>query len=978
MLKSTFGFASVNHQYTEEERQVLNSYQSLEYLPPHSKVYRNWLQQQPARLDWDRWLMMGLIGFSVGILGFLLHQIIDLISEVKWEQTREFIANEDFATAWMWTFAYSSVFLVVSALLVTYQPAAAGSGIPEIIGFLNGTRIKDIFKVQTLIVKFLSCAFAVGCGMPVGYEGPMIHLGSLVAAGMSQFKSATFECTLPCFSRFRNSEDRRNFISAGAAAGIASAFGAPVGGLLFAMEEVSSFWKNKLSWQVFFCCMTATFTTDLLNSSFHGFKYKEDFGLFKTKFTSKDLVAVNVIAVLPSILMGVGGGVLGSIFTQVNLLIAKTRKRFMATIKSKTTSNMLRVLEPIVILCIMTTIHVYLPEFLGCTPIDCTFTVRGEAPPVAGTTAAGGGNVTVPVSSPMTSFRAASASSPTSSSIFSSWSDGPNECFPTNPNDSRTEINIVAYTCGITDTRLKNGSSNATYHVIHRTGAYSESATLFFGTGEQAVYHLFSKHTHKQFSYASMATMLVVYFFMACWSAGTYISSGLVVPMLLIGGLYGRMVGCVFVDLFGIQTNKYWAWMDPAAFSLLGSVSFFGGVTRLTMSLTVIMVEITNDIHQLLLIMITIMVAKWTGDFLSHPLYHALLEFKCIPFLGHEPTLMKSDGSVLNLDLFTAQDACTKPVKTVNMFASVHSICKVLLGCTHCGFPIVKSLGERLENTFCGEITRLELRNLMTRPELFIRKTDFNTTVRMPHVSDIMHPHFRVSKKSPHLATDELLQQYINESTYSDYFVNLSPYINDSGVSVPLHFSLHRAYILFRTLGLRHMTVVSHTNQVEGILTRKDLMGFAIEEKLERLLRHPHRKLSRSVVLALRKNYGQKLKKNPDPEDPEAGGNGAAAGRTGAGGNNSGAPPTHGDLMVAAAESAAIGLGVATSAAGAAGGGNGTQVADDEGGGGGNNDGGIGGAKSKNNNHGVSRKRTLSFRRSKKMRCNENHKTNHV
>ena len=61
----------------------------------------------------------------------------------------------------------------------------------------------------------------------------------------------------------------------------------------------------------------------------------------------------------------------------------------------------------------------------------------------------------------------------------------------------------------------------------------------------------------------------------------------------------------------------------------------------------------------------------------------------------------------------------------------------------------------------------------LIRPELFIRKTDFNTTVRMPHVSDIMHPHFRISQKSPHLATDELLQQYINEDTYSDYYVNL-------------------------------------------------------------------------------------------------------------------------------------------------------------------------------------------------------------
>ena len=73
---------------------------------------------------------------------------------------------------------------------------------------------------------------------------------------------------------------------------------------------------------------------------------------------------------------------------------------------------------------------------------------------------------------------------------------------------------------------------------------------------DQAVYHLFSKNTHKEFSYGSMAAMLVIYFVMACWSAGTYISSGLVVPMLLIGGLYGRMVGVLFVDLFGIQGRQ--------------------------------------------------------------------------------------------------------------------------------------------------------------------------------------------------------------------------------------------------------------------------------------------------------------------------------------------------------------------------------------------------------------------------------------
>ena len=61
-----------------------------------------------------------------------------------------------------------------------------------------------------------------------------------MGTGLSQFQSRTLKITLPFFTRFRNSEDRRNFTTAGAAAGVAAAFGAPVGGLLFAMEEVSS------------------------------------------------------------------------------------------------------------------------------------------------------------------------------------------------------------------------------------------------------------------------------------------------------------------------------------------------------------------------------------------------------------------------------------------------------------------------------------------------------------------------------------------------------------------------------------------------------------------------------------------------------------------------------------------------------------------------------------------------------------------
>jgi len=63
--------------------------------------------------------------------------------------------------------------------------------------------------------------------------------------------------------------------------------------------------------------------------------------------------------------------------------------------------------------------------------------------------------------------------------------------------------------------------------------------------------------------------------------------------------------------------------------------------------------------------------------------------------------------------------------------------------------------------------------------------------------------------------------------------VTQEPFINKSAPHIAEEFSLHRTYIVFRTLGLRHLTVVDMANRVVGIITRKDLMGFNLEEKLE-------------------------------------------------------------------------------------------------------------------------------------------------
>lgn len=57
--------------------------------------------------------------------------------------------------------------------------------------------------------------------------------------------------------------------------------------------------------------------------------------------------------------------------------------------------------------------------------------------------------------------------------------------------------------------------------------------------------------------------------------------------------------------------------------------------------------------------------------------------------------------------------------------------------------------------------------------------------------------------------------------------------MNRAALNIQEEFSLHRTYMIFRSLGLRHLTVVDMANRIVGIISRKDLMGFNLEEKLE-------------------------------------------------------------------------------------------------------------------------------------------------
>lgn len=166
-------------------------------------------------------------------------------------------------SAFLAFFCYQALFAAIAALFVYIEPAASGSGIPEIKCFLNGIDLPRVVRLKTLFCKIMGVIFSVASGLPLGMEGPMIHSGAIVAASISQGKTRLWgvvDTSFSKFSDFRNDREKRDFVACGAAAGVASAFGAPIGGVLFSLEEGASYWSTKLTWRAFFCAMTTLAT----------------------------------------------------------------------------------------------------------------------------------------------------------------------------------------------------------------------------------------------------------------------------------------------------------------------------------------------------------------------------------------------------------------------------------------------------------------------------------------------------------------------------------------------------------------------------------------------------------------------------------------------------------------------------------------------------------------------------------------------
>lgn len=167
-------------------------------------------------------LALGLgAGISISVFRYLLAGS-EMLRPVIYHNLREALADGQ----WQWLALYILSFIIIAYLLkliVAREPMCTGSGIPQIKGILQGDMSMRWFSV--LWSKIIGGVLAIGAGMSLGREGPSVQIGACVGQGLSQTSRRT---------RFES----RILMTAGAGAGLAAAFNAPLAGVIFGLEEM--------------------------------------------------------------------------------------------------------------------------------------------------------------------------------------------------------------------------------------------------------------------------------------------------------------------------------------------------------------------------------------------------------------------------------------------------------------------------------------------------------------------------------------------------------------------------------------------------------------------------------------------------------------------------------------------------------------------------------------------------------------------
>lgn len=399
---------------------------------------------------------------------------------------------------------------------VVYYPAA-GSGVAEVKVILSGFVLHGYLGLTTLVCKTFALILSVASGLSLGKEGPYVHIGTCVGNIASRF-----------FKKYKNNDGkRREVLSASAAAGVAVAFGAPIGGVLFSLEEVSYYFPPKTLFRTFFCCIVAALSLRFLDPYGTG-----KIVLFEVRY----LIDWKFFEIIAFVLLGILGGLLGAIFIKASRLWAKTFRR--AAIIKK-------------------------------FPMLEVFLVA------------------------------------VATGIFSFW-------------NRYTRLPVA----------------ELLFDLASPCDAFTDTGTSLCPTHEkipEVIWYLC-------IAFVVKAVLTTVTF-------GIKVPAGIYVPSMVVGGLLGRIVGhsvqwlTLTYPNFGLFANcpadgNPESCVVPGVYALVAAGAMMCGVTRLSVTLAVILFELTGSLEHVLPFSLGVLIAKWTADAIEpFSIYDLLTDMNAYPYL---------------------------------------------------------------------------------------------------------------------------------------------------------------------------------------------------------------------------------------------------------------------------------------------------------------------------------------------------------
>jgi H+/Cl- antiporter ClcA len=436
---------------------------------------------------------------------------------VPWDRA---LMTKSRTTALLISIVGSAILALFAGLLTRSALAAKGSGIPEVRASVAGFALPKHFCSQTLFVKVSALSLCVGSGLAVGKEGPMIHIGACWACLLA----GPIQRLLGLTSVLADTE----LICVGASAGVAAAFGAPLAGVLFAVEELGTTMAGGLRYSTMICAFGSAVVACLalrwldLTQTHRLALFEVD---YKQTWSAWEALLFGFI--------GIVCGVLGGAFVILNRAVHRRRlgaRRdcfcwFLPSVIDRTLQRFFqpaggvdsRVLE-VVLLAIFTGFSNWPRTLTRIPQNDAIF------------------------------------------ALFSQCHDDP--------------------------------GSRPTGHTIHDPiGLCATQNTPNLGI----LWLLIAAATLR--------------FCQTTVTFGALIPAGLFVPSLFIGGCVGRFLG-VILKFAGLD-------IEPGIYAMVGAGAMLAGVSRLTISLVVVLFELTGGLTYVVPFMLSVLTAKWVGDWIT-------------------------------------------------------------------------------------------------------------------------------------------------------------------------------------------------------------------------------------------------------------------------------------------------------------------------------------------------------------------------